>query len=130
MFWMDFLIVLTIALLIASAFGMGRRRYSAGLDLVMFFLLLFLATWALGGWLRPVGPVLWGTYWVPYIFVALLIALLLAAALAAPNGRVPRTRTEQREEAQAEAPVAVAFGMFFWIFLIVAVVAIAASYLL
>jgi len=130
MFWIDLLFALAIVLLIATAFSLVGRQSGMGRDLLLFVLLLFLGTWALGRWFRPVGPAAWGVFWVPYLIAGLLVALLLIAALAVPGPRrrVPRTAQEAREELQTEAAVTATFGISFWLFLIVALTAIAASY--
>jgi hypothetical protein len=130
MFWIDLLLVLAIVLLLAPVFGARDGRYTAGLDLAMFFVLLFLATWALGGWFRPLGPPLWGTYWVSYLIAAVLIALLLTAALATPSHReAPRTEARQGGEPPPAPTTAIAVGIAFWLFAVVALGAIIASYI-
>ncbi len=128
MLLIDFLIVFAIALGVAALFSVGGRRFGLGLDLLLFFMLLFLATWALGGWFRPLGPPVWGVYWFPYLIVALLIALLLSAATSVLSRRAPPAARETEREERTEAAVALTFGIFFWIFLIAAAVAIVASY--
>jgi len=129
-FWADLLFVLAIALLIASLFGAGGHRYAGGLDLLAFFLLVFFGTWALGAWFRPVGPAVMGGYWVPYLIAGVVIALLLmAGVVAAAAGHREQSLTHARDDVQAGAAVATAFGLFFWVFLLAALVAIVAAYL-
>ena len=131
MFWVDLVVVLAITLSIAGLFGMGRRKPGAGLDVLVFFLLLFFATWAVGGWFQPLGPPLWGAYWIPYLIAAVLIGMLLCAVMeAAGSPRIPQTPADRREEAKAEEAAARAFGAFFWVFLVVALTAITVKYVL
>jgi len=130
MFWMDFLIVLAIALLIAALFASAGTRTATALDLLAFFLLLFLATWALGGWFRPIGPPMWGTYWLSYLIAAVVIAALLVAALSLPGNKTRPAAEETRQEAHRATAVLLGLGTFFWFFALIAVVAIIAGYFL
>jgi hypothetical protein len=46
MFLGHFLLALIIAAVLAAIFGVGLRRHRWGMDLWLFFILLFLFTWA------------------------------------------------------------------------------------
>jgi hypothetical protein len=39
------------------------RRHRHTVDAVVFFFVIFLATWGGGLWLRPYGPSVYGVYW-------------------------------------------------------------------
>ncbi len=56
--------VVAIALVVAMLLSAGGRRHMAvaGFDFLALFLVLFFATWALGAWFRPVGPILRGVH--------------------------------------------------------------------
>jgi hypothetical protein len=123
----DILFALVFALFVSSLFIFGFRRTSpwAG-GFLLFLLVVFLATWAGGLWLAPIGAPLWGAYWGSFLIVAVVFALLLAAA--APT-RPPQTRGEAIRQAEAEEETEATLSVFFWILIVVLVVAILASYL-
>jgi hypothetical protein len=86
---------------------------SAASALLFFFLILFFATWAGGIWIAPVGPMLWGAYWVPFLIVGLFVALILLV-VTEPSRRRGKVR---RQHAHTEAHVVeaiTAFGVLFW----------------
>ncbi|HEX4337267.1 MAG TPA: hypothetical protein VH062_15230 [Polyangiaceae bacterium] len=66
------------------------------LGVFAMLLVLFLATWAGGIWLVPVGPKLWGVAWVGFVVAGLFVALLIGALssvdekLSVPYGSRPR----------------------------------------
>jgi len=129
MIWMDFVAALFVALLLSGVFlllfGWSRPGARGGLfDVIFFFVILFLTTWALGVWMTPVGPVVWGAPWLMFLLVGLVVALLLAAT---PAGR-PRTRAAAVAQAEADQVAATAFGVFFWVLLIILVGAVVARY--
>jgi hypothetical protein len=125
MFYVELLFVLVLALLVSAAFTIGRLGGGPWPGAVWFFLVLFFGTFALGVWLRPVGPTFWGARLVPYIIAAGAISLLLAAATTA--GRAPADR------GGSEAPRRVAMGVaawaFFWATILLSATAIALHYL-
>ena len=53
MFLGELLLVLFLSLVLTLVFAVGFRRQSWGGGLIVFFLILFLATWAGGIWLPP-----------------------------------------------------------------------------
>jgi hypothetical protein len=139
MIWFTtFLIVLAIVLLVGALFvALGGRGPWPGM--IWFFLILFVATWALGAWVRPIGPRVWDVPWLSFLIVAVVIALLIAAATpAVRSGRGYRDSDELPLEGDSATTSAVgshhhlptdprdatatatAIGVFFWIFLIVA----------
>ena len=128
--WVDLLVALVVSLLLVSAFGLAKPYYDAGLDVLTLFLLLFLATWALGAWFRPIGPPFWGSYFVGYLLVGLVVALFLTSALQASGGQGRRKVAAPSQDPQAAEAVVVTFGIVFWVFLVVSLIAIALSYLL
>ena len=128
MFLADLLIAFLITIVLVAIFGIFVRGEAIGAGLFWFFLLIFLATWAGGIWLAPIGPPLFGVSWLGFLLVGLIFALLIMALLppAAPR---PRTPGEVREEVEAEAGAFAALNIFFWILLVGFIVAIVASYL-
>lgn len=131
------MVVAAVVLLVGGLFSAGGLR-GPWPSVLWFFLLLFVGTLALGIWARPMGPEAWGVPWLNFLVGAVLIALLIAAA--APDYRngerrikgspleddtgVERggeitTGSPPQESPETVGAVA-AVGVFFWIFLVVA----------
>jgi hypothetical protein len=136
----ELIFALVIALLLAVLFipwtapEREAERTSAAAVLLFFFLILFLATWAGGVWIRPVGPPLWGASWMSFVLVGFFVAMLLAAATEPSRRRYIRSRGKlvpvrnpEAEEETAEA-VATAFGLLFWVLILGLIAAIVISY--
>jgi len=130
MIFIDLLFAFFFALLLAAIFGLAFRSRGPWGSIWLFFLILFLATWAGGVWVTPIGAPIWGAYWIPFLFVAIIFALLLSAAAAI----VPKEETEveivdeQRLE-QEEKTTTATLGIFFWILMVVLIISIIASYI-
>jgi len=127
MIWLDAAIALVAALLFGLIFLHVLRRTSPWLSRRLLFLVLFLAVWAGGSWMTPVGPTLWGIYWLPYVVVALVLILLLAAAAPPSRPLTKRASIEQMKEAVATQQTV---SVFLWLLLLVLLVIIGAQYLL
>lgn len=108
---------LIITLIITLLFSLIAKRPLSGL--VLFSLVIFLATWTGQIWITPFGPISWGIAWVPLILVSLFFSFLIFA-LAPP---VPTPATEGSEE-----PAFIALGLFFWLILILLLIAIIVGY--
>ena len=107
------------AILLANVFG--RRGPGPANGLIFFMTLIFLFSWAVGGWITPMGPVHWGVSWLGYLMVALLIALLLGALLPAVktsdefNPERKLTDDELFQQKANKHPMEIGFGIFFWL---------------
>jgi hypothetical protein len=126
--FVDFIFAVFIAVILSIVFAGGFRNRGPWANTVVFFAVVFLAAWAGGMWLQPIGPSLWGMYWVPFVFVGLLVALLLAA-VAPPQQRSPRKAAGVHEEKVEEVATMRALGIFFWIFVVALILVILISYL-
>ena len=113
MFFSGLLFALVIACLLTLIFAIGFRRQGWGIGLMIFFLVLFLATWAGGVWLTPIGPVWWGVPWLSFLLVGIVMALLLVALI--PDGRRARPAADPTRETPAERDTLVAIDIFFWV---------------
>lgn len=117
-------ITLTIAVLVAVLFTLpivwllGWRRpgaaeqESALLSGMFLFVLVFLATWALAGWLAPWGPAFSGVPWLLVLIGAAFVALLVLVAAPAPRYATAGDETGRLGEA------AEGIGLMFWILVV------------
>ncbi|MFO8006139.1 MAG: hypothetical protein R6V05_00220 [Candidatus Brocadiia bacterium] len=94
----------------------GARRILGYLSL---FLFLFMAVWAGGLWLRPIGPELWGQAWLGFLLTGCVFFLVLAAYFSRLSS-VPA-------EVAAEV-AAVGMGVFFYLLNLVFLAAIVTHY--
>jgi hypothetical protein len=130
MVWIDLLFVLFIALLfsaiLALAFGWRHpAQQSLSVAILFLFSVFFLLVLAGGLWIGPLGPPLWGGHWLPFLVVGLAIALLLLAATAWPTQAAPPRQPlpSTTEEQLIATTAATAFGIVFWILLVLLVIA-------
>lgn len=100
---------------------------SGGRSIWPIFVLFFLAIWAGGLWLTPVGPPLIGVYWMPFLFVAIFIALFWAAAPPPPKRTGKQSTDSTMQEENTGATVA-SLGLLFWVLLVGLAIAALARY--
>jgi len=132
MWWMEFAAAFTIALIfIPILIGLLSWSWpgrSGGLgSLIVLFLLFFLIVWGLGTWIQPVGPQIWGTYLLPFVFVGFFLALLLAALAPPRNTPGPAPASSDAPHISDDAGKA-AVGALVWVLLILMIGAIIVSY--
>jgi hypothetical protein len=127
MFFSEFLFVLLITVILTAVFAVGIRRRTTWNILLPFFIILFLATWATGIWIRPIGPVIGGIFWLPFLVIGLLYAFLLAAFI--PSSRPPQTSREKVRQRIKEQEVLSVLNVFFWLVVIGLIIAIIWRYL-
>ncbi|MEJ2697414.1 MAG: hypothetical protein P8013_12275 [Candidatus Sulfobium sp.] len=123
MIFLDLFYVLVITLVLTAVFAVGFRKQRTWPVVLVFFVILFLATWAAGVWITPAAS-LPGVSWVSYVIVGLLFALLLTAL-------IPLSRSMQSaraREAEEKAIAIVVFDLFFWILVIGLIAAIIVRY--
>lgn len=113
------------ALVISLIFSRRFRRIGPWPNFWAYFFIIFLAIWAGGIWVSPVGPSLLGVYWLPFFVVGLTMGLLFAVAL--PRSK-PRTRGEALRKADQERAAVEAFSLFFWGIILIFSIAIIARY--
>jgi hypothetical protein len=111
-----------------AIFGVGIRRQTTWNVLLPFFMMLFLATWATGIWLTPVGPVIRGIFRLPFLLIGLLYALLLTAFI--PSTRPSKSMREKAQQAEKEHETLQTFNLFFWLFITGLIIAIIGRYII
>ena len=122
----DLIAALVIAAVLAFVLGAGVRRQPVGSVLLAMFAVLFLATWAGGAWMAPVGPRVAGTHVASFVIVGLVLALLMTAFI--PR-HPPRTRGEALRQADARRQTATFIIVFFWLAVAALLAGIALRYL-
>ena len=130
----DSLLALLIAVVLTWFFTVAVGTTGPWSGFWVFFILILLFSWTMGLWVRPMGPALWGVYWMPYLVFGVVLALVIAAATplddraqrSQRHSRVPHSETPDE---LAVAGTVVAVGVFVWIALVVMAVAIATGYL-
>lgn len=126
MFLVDFFFALAIAGVVTAVFTLLLGRRGPWGSWPIFFVLIFLVAWAGGVWVTPIGPPVWGLYWIPFLAVAILFSLLLAAAT--PPDKPPQSRIEAWEQTRDMATTALVVETFFWLLLVGLVLSILLRY--
>lgn len=119
---LDFVFAFVVAIALTIVFAGVFRSIGPWALWWLFLVLVFLAAWAGGLWLTPVGPALLGRTWVPFLIAGFLFALLLAAASPA----APRRGAGQRAP---EAEAVTQWSAFLWILVLALVLAVVSAYL-
>ncbi len=116
-----------LALIVSLIFAYGFRRRGLWPGYLLFFLIVFLFTWAGGVWVTPFGPKFAGVQWLPFLIVALIIAFLIAAAIP-PSYSRPRTSESEDLRRARTREVSRFLGIFFWILVVILLAALIARY--
>lgn len=96
-------------------------------NLVLFFIVIFLSTWAGGIWLYPFGPYLWGITWLPFLLAAFFITVLLIAVTPPPEGSTVELVDQKKKEAEKKI-ITRSVSVFLMVVIIALVVAIVGRY--
>jgi hypothetical protein len=130
----EFSVSFIIAVILTGLYMLMTRGAGRRTGLIWLFLVIFLAIWAGGIWLKPFGPTLWGIHWLAFLMVGLVIILLLIIATPrkAPRGRHETLdmleRIEQEKELRKIAYITL--STFFWVLLSVLVITIILHYII
>ncbi|MFW6324805.1 MAG: hypothetical protein ACOC0U_07055 [Desulfovibrionales bacterium] len=124
---------LLLALAVAVGFSVflvlafGKDKAWEGF--LVFFVIIFLMTWAGGLWVRPFGPAMGEVYWLPFIASGLLVALILGAIHYARTTRSQSITEEEKGKKVHHAEQAVEIGTWFWVLIIILLAAIFIGYI-
>lgn len=130
MFLMEFVLALLIALILSIIFVYGFRRPGPWPNFLVFFIIIFLAAWAGGLWINPIGPSVRGMFWLPFLLAGIIFALLLAAATPPPAEQSTTIVLKTKEQAKKEERIKTALNLFLWILIIALTVFIIVAYLI
>ena len=123
MFIWDLIFALVIGLVFTAIFSLIFRRTGPWASFFVFFVIISLAAWAGGVWLRPMGPPLLGVFWIPFLIFGFIFAILMAAAAPSRNYR-------SRRKIEGDQVVIAAFDVFFIVLIGVLVASIIVGYLM
>jgi hypothetical protein len=124
----DIFFILILALILTGVFAAGFRRQGFGAALLLFFLILFLGTWAAGAWIPTFGPYGWGVPWLAYLIFGIFLALILIAFIPPERPKPPTVETGEELRTEPEASTIAAWDALIWVLLIGLVIAIVISY--
>jgi hypothetical protein len=82
---------------------------------LVFFLVVFVATWAGGVWITPFGPVILNLSVFPFVVTGLLIALLLMVFISMEPPGNTYGSSAVREETIEESNFLLSVGWLFWL---------------
>jgi hypothetical protein len=123
-----FWVALLIAVVLTAVFVWGFRVRGAWGNGLAFFAIVFLASWAAGTWVRPLGAALpVSTPWVSELIVGLVVALLMASSTPTWARRAQQAAVAAGAtpiEAERRAPPITLLTPAYWIALAVLVVAV------
>lgn len=124
-----FVVAMLFSLLLVSVFGWKRPdREGFGSAVIYLFFLLVLIVWAGGVWVGPMGPAWWGIAWIPFLAFGFVGSLLIAALV--PPRRRPRNTREAIEQTKAQVGAEATLTAFFWMLLVILIIAIITRYML
>jgi hypothetical protein len=136
--WTIIIFSLFIAIIITAIFTLFFKNTGPWGGFWIFFVIVFLVAMIAGEWTTPVGPHLYGFYWVPAVFLALVVAFIIAAATPTPGGMRPvrrrpfekpgsskatrydeaaATDPEPEADTEPETTTSVAIGALVWVVL-------------
>ncbi len=124
----DAVFALGIAFFLTVIFAVLGKRARSWRGLVAFFTVVFLAAWAGGVWISPVGGSVMGVYWLSFFVVGLIFALLQEGLSAFSKRAAPREKIEETE-AKEEREIENLFNIFLLALLAVFIAAIVIAYL-
>lgn len=117
----EFLFAIVFGILLTLIFRSLFKRSGPWSRGIVFFLVVFLAAWVGGIWIAPLGPTLFGAYWLPFLLAGLFMALIIAAVM--PKGIDGPVARENYVSAER-------FDIFFYMLLGGMLVAIVLGYVL
>jgi hypothetical protein len=123
---------LMVAFALSAIFAIVTRGSYRGIDLFLYFLIIFLSTWAFGIWIEPFGPTMWGVPWLMYIFVGFIFSLLVSLSYSRKRVMSRRETLELldriEERKKIEQVTSISLNLFFWMLVFILTAAIIIRY--
>ncbi|MBA3901758.1 MAG: hypothetical protein H0X62_16415 [Bacteroidetes bacterium] len=124
----EILIVLIISLFVASIFyyifkSKGPAR------LFMFFIVVFLASWAARLWIMPIAPGFLVLQWLPVLIVGIIFALILSVPMSTSNTSEKLIGNESKVKLNQDQ-TSYAISGFIWILLAILLLSIMVGYII
>jgi small-conductance mechanosensitive channel len=114
-------VALVTAFLLTLLFSKSFRNKGPFGGLLLFFLIIFLSTWSGQLWIHPVTKPIFGVDWGLLIFTAIVFSVMMMALSAPASKSMPHEKPVNQE-------AGIAIGLFFWILIILLIVAVASGY--
>jgi hypothetical protein len=121
---LHFFVAFVFALFISVVFTSAFRKIKLWINFRMFFLMIFLFTWAGGIWLVSFGPTFRGIALLPFLFASVLAATLMSVALSA----FFLTRRRQKEAEIEFSTFEKRLDAFYWTMVVYLIIAIFVRY--
>lgn len=130
-FIMAFTLTLLLSLLLILPLGWryGKSPDSAISSFIFVFFILLFPIWLIGIWAVPMGPMVGEVSILPPLFGGLLLFLLLLTLIPIRSREEPGVEKEVMGEGARREVTTTAVGTVFWIFLGLALVLTALSYM-
>jgi hypothetical protein len=119
------LFAIGIGFVITAIITIGFRRRALKSSILLFLIIIILASWAGGLWINPMGPSAVGVYWLPFVIVGLIFAFILVSTLFTSPQRETDTVHVEQVESSAES----AISIFLWLLLVILALMIVLGYL-
>lgn len=118
MFIKHLIAALLTSLLLTAIFFIGFRKRGPWNSFILFFFVIGLSSWAGGIWLSPMGPLLWGVYWIGFLVTGIVVALILVAVIP-PVSSDTTAELIAKDEREPEAKKRIVLGVYFWLMIAV-----------
>jgi len=126
--WMELLGIFIVAFLVGAVFFWGFSMKGPWGTFWPFLMILIGGIWFAAAISEPVGPILWDVAWVDFLVFGLIFALIMSATT--PTNRDYQRYREYYSKSDVDsygtAP-GLAIGMWFWIMILLIIIAIIAS---
>lgn len=134
MIFQDIIIALLVAVMLSGIFALSTWRGSRRSGIIWLFLVLFLASWAGGIWLRPFGTETQDLRWLGFLIIGLIVALFLSLRPSPNNFRGGRRETLDmleriKQEEEIQTVTFVTLSIFFWVLIVLLILAIIVRYI-
>jgi hypothetical protein len=130
----ELLTALLIATLVVIGFLLLVRRSGAKYGKLWLFLIVFVATWAGGVWIHPLGPTIGGVYWLTFALAGIIAVGLIGLFTPhhPPHGRYETLeKLEQvKQSKELQQVTTMTLGVIFWVVFSILALAIVFRYVI